>query len=92
MDTDKHIVGIAKGGKILPFGSIKKEAIDSVEVHIDNGSGTPRGSATLVGRKLILNFENLKGNPGGEVVYEWLTEDEYNDMEEHNPDTYYVII
>lgn len=91
MESDKHIVGIAKGGKILPFGSIKKEAIDSVEVHIDNGSGTPRGNATLVGRKLILNFENLKGNTGG-VAYECMTEEEYDAMAEHDPDTYYAII
>lgn len=92
MDKSKQIVGIAKNGRIFPFGSIKKEAIDEVEVSVSNGTGTPSATGEVVGRKLVLNFENLKGNPGGEVVYEWLTEEEYNDMEEHNPDTYYVII
>ena len=91
MESDQHIVGIAKGGKILPFGSIKKQAIDRVEVHIDNSSGDPKGSATMVGGTLVLNFENLKGNTGG-VAYECMTEEEYDAMEEHDPNTYYAII
>lgn len=91
MDKSKQIVGIAKNGRIFPFGSIKKEAIDEVEVSVSNGTGTPSATAEIVGRKLILNFENLKGNTGG-VAYECMTEEEFNAMEEHDPDTYYALI
>ena len=91
MDKSKQIVGIAKNGRIFPFGSIKKEAIDEVEVSVSNGTGTPSATAEIVGRKLILNFENLKGDVGG-VAYECMTEEEYDAMEEHDPDTYYAII
>lgn len=91
MDKSKQIVGIAKNGRIFPFGSIKKEAIDEVEVNVNNRTGTPSATAELVGRKLILNFKNLKGDVGG-VAYECMTEEEYNAMEEHDPDTYYALI
>lgn len=91
MDKSKQIVGIAKNGRIFPFGSIKKEAIDEVEVSVSNGTGTPSATAEIVGRKLILNFENLKGDTGG-VAYECMTEEEYDAMAEHDPDTYYAII
>ena len=91
MDKSKQIVGIAKNGRIFPFGSIKKEAIDEVEVSVSNGTGTPSATAEIVGRKLILNFKNLKGDVGG-VAYECMTEEEFNAMEEHDPDTYYALI
>ena len=69
MDKSKQIVGIAKNGRIFPFGSIKKQSIDEVKVTVDNGVGTPLAATEFAGGKLTLHFFNLKGNPGTPFQY-----------------------
>ena len=42
----------------------KQPAIETVNVSVDNNTGTPSGSASVSGNTLTLNFHNLKGATG----------------------------
>lgn len=42
----------------------KQPNINTVEVSVDNGTGTPSGTASVSGNKMTFSFENLKGDTG----------------------------
>lgn len=42
----------------------KQPNINTVEVSVGNGTGTPSGSASVSGNKMTFSFENLKGDTG----------------------------
>lgn len=42
----------------------KQPSINTVEVSVGNGTGTPSGTASVSGNKMTFSFENLKGDTG----------------------------
>ena len=44
----------------------KQDTISTVNVTVDNNTGTPSGSASVSGSTLSLNFQNLKGATGAQ--------------------------
>ena len=54
--VQNKVVTVALGGK--------QPTIETVNVSVDNNTGTPSGSASVSGNTLTLNFHNLKGATG----------------------------
>ena len=54
--VQNKVVTVALGGK--------QPTIDTVNVSVDNNTGTPSGSASVSGNTLTLSFHNLKGATG----------------------------
>ena len=55
-----------KSGGIKTALDAKQATIDTVNVTVDNNTGTPAGSASVSGGTLSLSFQNLKGATGAQ--------------------------
>ena len=53
-----------KSGGVKTAIDAKQDTISTVNVTVDNNTGTPSGSASVSGGTLTLNFSNLKGATG----------------------------
>ena len=53
-----------KSGGVKTAIDAKQDTINTVNVTVDNNTGTPSGSASVSGGTLSLNFQNLKGATG----------------------------
>ena len=53
-----------KSGGVKTAIDAKQDTISTVNVTVDNNTGTPSGSASVSGGTLSLNFQNLKGATG----------------------------
>lgn len=53
-----------KSGGVKTAIDAKQDTINTVNVTVDNNTGTPSGSASVSGNMLSLSFQNLKGETG----------------------------
>jgi len=53
-----------KSGGVKTAIDAKQDTINTVNVTVDNNTGTPSGSASISGGTLSLSFQNLKGDTG----------------------------